>query len=76
MGIGEAFGVKIEKLELKGTYTVEELFDQIKDVEFEAGKPDAYSCQKKSSFQLSGNQLSGTPKSAIDWIDCPILISY
>ena len=27
MGIGEAFGVKIEKLELKGTYTVEELFD-------------------------------------------------
>lgn len=40
MGIGEAFGVKIEKLELKGTYTVEELFDQIKDVEFEAGKPE------------------------------------
>src|SRR5574344_1818336 len=40
MGIGEAFGVKIEKLELTGTYTVEELFDQIKDVEFEAGKPE------------------------------------
>ena len=37
MGIGEAFGVKIEKLELKGTYTVEELFDQIKDVAFYSG---------------------------------------
>lgn len=39
MGIGEMLGVKSVKLELKGNYTFEELFEKIKDVEFEAGKP-------------------------------------
>jgi len=39
MGLGELLGIKQIKLELKGNYTIEELFDKIKDVEFEAGEP-------------------------------------
>jgi hypothetical protein len=44
MGLADAFGVRQEKLVLKGDYpTIQDLFEKIKDVEFEAGKP---SCVK------------------------------
>lgn len=39
MGIGEALGIKSLKLDLNGSYTVEELYDKIKDVPFDAGIP-------------------------------------
>lgn len=39
MGLGDAFGVRVEKLELKGNYSMEELYEKIKGVEFEAGEP-------------------------------------
>lgn len=40
MGFSEMMGVKQVKLTLKGNYeTIQELFEKIKDVEFEAGKP-------------------------------------
>lgn len=40
MGLGEMFGVKQIKLNLKGDYpTMESLYEAIKDLEFEAGKP-------------------------------------
>jgi hypothetical protein len=43
MGIGEAFGVKVEKLQLKESYSsIQELYDKIKDVKFEAGQPELY----------------------------------
>lgn len=38
MGLGELLGVKQVKLVLKGNYTLEQLADKLKDVEFEAGK--------------------------------------
>ena len=38
-----AFGVKTKTLKTNGSYTVEELFEKIKDVEFAAGKP---TCEK------------------------------
>ena len=39
MGLKDALGVKVEKLNLKGKYTIEELYNKIKDVNFEAGPP-------------------------------------
>lgn len=39
MGLGEMLGVKNEKLNLSKTYDYQSLFEAIKDVEFEAGKP-------------------------------------
>lgn len=40
MGVMDALGIRMEKLELKGDYLkMEDLFEAIKDVEFEAGKP-------------------------------------
>lgn len=40
MGLSEMLGVKNIKLELKGNYaTLEELFEAMKDVKFEAGTP-------------------------------------
>lgn len=39
MGLGEVLGVKVEKLNLKGNYSMEELYEKIKDVQFEAGTP-------------------------------------
>ena len=39
MGIAEAFGVRVEKLNLKGNYSIQELFEKIKEVDFEAGTP-------------------------------------
>lgn len=40
MGFGEMFGVKQVKLNLKGDYpTMESLYEAIKDLDFEAGKP-------------------------------------
>lgn len=39
MSIGEALGVKSEKLKLSGDYSVEALYEKIKDVPFEAGQP-------------------------------------
>jgi hypothetical protein len=39
MGLGDAFGVRVEKLNLKGNYSMEELYEKIKDVKFEAGTP-------------------------------------
>ena len=40
MGLADAFGVRMEKLNLKGDYpTLQDLYEKIKDVEFEAGKP-------------------------------------
>lgn len=39
MGVGEMLGVKVEKLNLKGNYSMEELYEKIKDVKFEAGQP-------------------------------------
>lgn len=41
MGIGEMMGVKIAKLQLKGDYPeISDLYEKIKDVQFEAGKPE------------------------------------
>lgn len=41
MGLGDLFGVRIEKLNLKGSFeTIKELYEAIKDVDFEAGKPE------------------------------------
>ncbi len=43
MGIGDMFGVKIEKLSLKGDYPeMKDLYEKIKDVQFEAGKPELF----------------------------------
>ena len=40
MGIGEMLGVKVAKLNLNGTYaTMEEFYDAIKGIKFEAGEP-------------------------------------
>ena len=39
MGIADDFGVRVEKLNLKGNYSIQELFEKIKDVPFEAGQP-------------------------------------
>lgn len=39
MGVGEAFGVKVEKLSLAGLYDIESLYEKIKDASFEAGEP-------------------------------------
>lgn len=39
MGVGELLGVKIEKLNVKTCATLQDLYEKIKDVEFEAGKP-------------------------------------
>lgn len=35
-----AFGYKVKKIAFKGDYTIQELFEIIKDKEFEAGKPE------------------------------------
>lgn len=40
MGIGEMLGIKNAKLNLSKTYDYQSLFEAIKDVEFEAGKPE------------------------------------
>lgn len=41
MGLGDLFGVRIEKLNLKGSFeTIKELYEAIKDVDFEAGKTE------------------------------------
>ena len=41
MGLGEMLGVKSAKLNLKGNYPgLEELFEAIKDIKFEAGQPN------------------------------------
>ena len=40
MGLGDMLGVRVEKLNLKNDYSIEELYEKIKDVEFEAGKPE------------------------------------
>ena len=43
MGIGDVFGVKMLKLELKGDYPeMKDLYEKIKDTEFEAGKPELF----------------------------------
>ena len=43
MGIGEAFGVKMIKLNLQGDYPeMKDLYERIKDTEFEAGKPELF----------------------------------
>lgn len=43
MGIGDMFGVKMEKLDLKGDYPeMKDLYEKIKDVDFEAGKPELF----------------------------------
>ena len=39
MGLKDALGVRVEKLNLKGSYSMEELYEKIKDVKFEAGVP-------------------------------------
>lgn len=39
MGLADAFGVRVEKLNLKGNFSMEELYEKIKDVKFEAGVP-------------------------------------
>lgn len=40
MGFGEMLGVKVAKLNLKGNYeTMEQLYEAIKDIQFEAGTP-------------------------------------
>lgn len=39
MGLGEMMGVKVEKITPKGTYTLEEFYNKIKDVKFDAGQP-------------------------------------
>ena len=39
MGLADVFGVRVEKLNLKGNYSMEELYERIKDVKFEAGVP-------------------------------------
>ena len=39
MGIADANRVRVEKLNLKGNYSMEELFEKIKEVSFEAGTP-------------------------------------
>ncbi len=39
MGIGDMLGVRVEKLNLKGNYSIQELFEKIKGVSFEAGTP-------------------------------------
>jgi len=39
MGIADALGVRVEKLNLKGNYSMEELFEKIKEISFEAGTP-------------------------------------
>lgn len=39
MGFGELLGVKTEKLNVKTCATLQDLYERIKDVEFEAGKP-------------------------------------
>ena len=38
-----ALGVKTKTFQTSGSYTLEELYEKIKDVDFSAGKPD---CQK------------------------------
>ena len=40
MGISDLLGVRIEKVECKSVQTLEELYEKIKDVPFEAGKPE------------------------------------
>lgn len=35
-----AFGYKMRTFKTKGAYTIEELYDQIKDVHFDAGQPE------------------------------------
>lgn len=40
MGFGEMMGVKVIKIAPKEKMTLEELFDKIKDLDFEAGKPE------------------------------------
>lgn len=40
MGISDMLGVRVEKVECKSTNTLEELYEKIKDVPFEAGKPE------------------------------------
>lgn len=40
MGIGEMFGVKTIKIVPKEKMTLEELFDKIKDQQFDAGTPE------------------------------------
>lgn len=39
MGLGDLMGVRVEKITPKGTYTLEEFYNKIKDVPFEAGQP-------------------------------------
>jgi len=40
MGLGEMFGVKTIKIVPKEATTLEELFEKIKDVQFDAGAPE------------------------------------
>lgn len=41
MGLGEMMGVKLVNLKLTGNYPeVQDLYEKIKDVQFEAGKPE------------------------------------
>lgn len=35
-----AFGVKIKKIKFKNNYTIQNLYEEIKDVNFSAGKPE------------------------------------
>ncbi len=39
MGLKDALGVRVEKLKLKEKYSMEELYEKIKGVSFEAGEP-------------------------------------
>lgn len=40
MEIGNMFGIKVKRLELKGDYqTMQELYERLRDVSFEAGEP-------------------------------------
>lgn len=39
MGIGDMLGIRMEKVVCKNKYTMEELYEKIKDVTFEAGQP-------------------------------------
>ncbi len=40
MGFGEMMGMKTEKIVTKEPLDIEEFYEKIKDVEFEAGKPE------------------------------------
>lgn len=40
MGISDMLGVRTEKVECRSVSTLEELYEKIKDVPFEAGKPE------------------------------------